>query len=136
MSRKKGKKFNDEDLRHEVKATLDDLGREIPDPKPMAVKVMRHESDRDRIRRMIREEMSIAAEAGGMESFEEADDFDIEDPWDTYHTSESKYELVDEEYPIELGAPDPDPQVADDAPGDSDDPPADPPEQPDPEVKE
>lgn len=54
------------------------------DPTPAAIplKFKRVESQADKMRRIIREEMSRAAEDSGMESFEEADDFAIEDDYD------------------------------------------------------
>lgn len=59
----------------------DELGRELPDPTPVAIPsgVGRPESLTDTIRRMVRNEMSQAAEAAGSETFEEANDFDEDD---------------------------------------------------------
>ena len=53
---------------------------EDPDPTPFAptVGIARGESLEEKMRRMIRDEMSYQAEMQGMESFEEADDFDID----------------------------------------------------------
>lgn len=56
-------------------------GEEIPDPKPMALPVgfERPEALVDTIRRLVRsEELASAAEAE-METFDEADDFDVEE---------------------------------------------------------
>lgn len=56
----------------------DDFGREIPDPTPVSIPsgVGRPESLTDTIRRMVRNELSQAAQAAGSETFEEANDFD------------------------------------------------------------
>lgn len=69
---------------------LDSRGREIPDPTPVARPV--HFDDADplvnRIRQIIRSEVSRAAADSGAESFEDADDFDVGDdfepssPWE------------------------------------------------------
>lgn len=62
-------------------ARYDELYREIPDPTPVAMPIhfQRPESLTDMMRRMIRTHLSEAAESGGSESFEEANDFEIED---------------------------------------------------------
>lgn len=59
----------------------DELGREIPDPRPVEVPVgiSKPESMNDMIRRLVRQEASRTAEEAGYESFEEADDFEVED---------------------------------------------------------
>lgn len=59
----------------------DQKGREIPDPRPMEMPLgmSKPESMEDMIRRFVRQEASRAASAEGMETFEEADDFDIDD---------------------------------------------------------
>lgn len=73
----------------------DRQGREIPDPVPIAVPagLKRPESLTEQIRRLIRVDMSQQAQDNGEESFEEANDFDIddEDPEATF----SKYEISD-----------------------------------------
>lgn len=62
-------------------AKYDELGREIPDSRPMAMPAgMRvPESLAETMRRLIRVEMSRQAVESGQESFEEADDFDVDD---------------------------------------------------------
>lgn len=62
-------------------ATLNEKGHEILDPEPVAMPVGFRvpESLTDQIRRFVKAELSLAASAQGHESFEEADDFDIED---------------------------------------------------------
>lgn len=64
---------------------LDTAGREIPDPTPMAPPVgyKKQPSMVDHIRSMVRSELlrqSVAAE--GLETFEEAEDFDVGDDYD------------------------------------------------------
>lgn len=59
----------------------DQFGREIPDPRP--VEVPTHlkvgPSLNERIQQMIRSELSNRARMAGAESFEDADDFDVDD---------------------------------------------------------
>lgn len=57
-------------------------GREYVDPTPVEwpLGVSVPESLEQKIARMVRTSMSQAAAQAGMESFEEADDFDVEDP--------------------------------------------------------
>lgn len=59
----------------------DEKGREIPDPRPMEMPVglRKPESMEDMIRRFVRVEASRIAQNEGMETFEEADDFEVED---------------------------------------------------------
>lgn len=70
---------------------LDEHGLEVPDPTPMEIPVAmrRPETSDERIRRIIAHSLSVRAAEAGLESFEEADDFDIEDdpidpstPWE------------------------------------------------------
>lgn len=61
---------------------MDDQGREVPDPIPLEPPVgyFRQPSLAEQIREMVRsEKLRLEAEAAGYESFEEADDFDVED---------------------------------------------------------
>lgn len=62
-------------------ASYDEFGREIPDSRPVAVPAgwERPLSLHDQIKRFIRAQMSQDAAAAGDETFEEADDFDIDD---------------------------------------------------------
>lgn len=63
---------------------LNDKGEEVLDNTPVAIPVrfQRVDSLTEQIRRVIREEASRRAEAAGFETFEEADDFYIEDDYD------------------------------------------------------
>lgn len=83
-------------------ARLDDQGREIPDPTPMAPPVgfvkQAHLWETLRMKQLIRSEaLAMMAEREGFESFEEADDFDIpDDPIDPT----SPYEDVFDPHPL------------------------------------
>lgn len=75
----------------------DEYGREIPDPRPIAVPAnwQRPLSLHDQIKRFIRTEMSRSAEDSGEESFEDADDFDVDedpDPFSPYEIAEAAVE--------------------------------------------
>lgn len=73
--------------------TLD--GKELPDPVPMAPPVgyKRQPSMVEHIRSMVRSErLRMEAEAAGMESFEDADDFDVPDDPEPA----SRYEVPDD----------------------------------------
>lgn len=65
---------------NESRVQLDENGREIPDPTPIVLRTrQRVVSNYDDIRAFIRGELSRSALAAGTESFEDANDFDIED---------------------------------------------------------
>lgn len=76
---------------------LDERGWEVPDSTPVAwpAGVRRPETLTDQIRRLVRMEVSRAAAEQGLETFEESDDFDVEDE-DEFR---SPYELT--EMPVE-----------------------------------
>lgn len=80
-------------------AKYDELGREIPDPTPVEMPVgFRHPpSLNDEIQRLIRNELSQAAAAQGAETFEEADDFDVDDddgvPFSEYEVTDMQAEV-------------------------------------------
>lgn len=59
----------------------DEHGREVPDPTPVEMPLgwSRPKPLQDLIKDMIRVEMSRQAVAAGFESFEEADDFEVDD---------------------------------------------------------
>lgn len=63
------------------KAQLDEKGHEIPDPTPLRLPIgfKEPESLQSQIQRMVRGELSRAASENGFETFEESDDFEIED---------------------------------------------------------
>lgn len=60
---------------------FNDMGQEIPDPKPLEVPAHLRgaESTDDRIQRLISQAMSRHAQEQGFESIDEANDFDIDD---------------------------------------------------------
>lgn len=96
-------------------AIYNELGQEVPDPVPVAVPAgwTRPEPLADLIRRMVRTEFSRAAAEEGEESFEEADDFDVEDedpdPLSAYEINEAAPEAL-EGVRDDDAAPPPDPQ--------------------------
>lgn len=75
--------------------SLDDNGMEIPDQTPAAIplKFKRAENMLEQVQRFVRQELSAQADAAGFESFDEADDFYVED--DIY-PPRTRYELDDD----------------------------------------
>lgn len=71
-------------------------GRELPDPKPLELPagMKRPETLQEQIRRMIRSDVSTFATDHGAESFDEANDFDMED--DDAELSATHHELHEE----------------------------------------
>lgn len=84
---------------HPKGKALDKDGRFYPDPTPVAPPVgFTDDIDMfERVRQMVRREMSVAAQGEGFETFEEADDFDVGDDVEPF----SPYELI-----LEQAAPD------------------------------
>lgn len=74
------------------KREFDSRGREIPDNTPMVAPMRRQPSLTELIRASVREEFSRQAHEAGMETFEEADDFDVDDDEPEL---ESQYVVVD-----------------------------------------
>lgn len=73
----------------------DSRGREIPDPIPVEVPIQwrRPPTIQEQIKQMVRRELSQSAAAQGLETFEDADDFDIpDDPPDPLSEWETTYE--------------------------------------------
>lgn len=59
---------------------LNEAGQEVPDPTPIVIHVRgRVISQFDDVRAFIRRELSMAASAAHLETFEESNDFDIPD---------------------------------------------------------
>lgn len=77
---------------------FDTKGREIPDPRPLelAPGSIRPESLQSMMQRLIREQLSRHAVEQGEESFEEANDFDIED--EDFDDPLTKYEEMGVEH--------------------------------------
>lgn len=77
---------------------LDDQGREIPDPQPIAIPAgyKLPESLSDQIRRLIRsEQFSKMVNDQGFDTFEEAEDFEIDDDmWDPSSPYEEVFDPV------------------------------------------
>lgn len=75
---------------------FDARGREIPDPTPVELSpgAIRPESSTSMIQRLVREQLSRQAVAEGDESFEEANDFDIDDDFEDPLT---EYEVMGDE---------------------------------------
>lgn len=78
---------------------LNERGQEIPDPTPIAPPVgfVKTKSLAEQIREMVRSErLRAEVEAQGMETFEEADDFDVEEddplPFTPYAIPEAPYD--------------------------------------------
>lgn len=105
-----------------LKQTLD--GSEIPDPTPMAPPVgyIKQPSMVDNIRNLIRSErLRQDAETAGAETFDEADDFDIED--DPEPISQYDYE-PEFDPPLPPAPPAPSPQATTEGPSPTPPPPA------------
>lgn len=71
---------------------FDERGRELPDDTPLEVPLnwKRPPSLREMIQQHIRTEMSAQADQDGLETFEESDDFDVDEDPDPL----SQYELT------------------------------------------
>lgn len=91
------KALNDE-LCELTVSMLDDRGREMPNPKPMELTagLRRPENLQGQIQRLVRTALSQEVADQGMETFEEANDFDIVDGFDVHFNS--TYQQMDEEY--------------------------------------
>lgn len=73
---------------------FDERGREILDPTPVdfPLNFKRPMTIQEQIRTFIRQELSQTAAAQGEETFEEADDFDVDDDFDPTSPWELNYE--------------------------------------------
>lgn len=83
------------DLTH---AILTEDGKERNNPKPLVIHsdLTRPLSLQDQIKRLLKTELSMQAHELGMETLEEANDFDVEDDFDTEPPSDYE-QMVDEE---------------------------------------
>lgn len=91
-------------------AEYNDCGQEIPDPTPVAVPAgwARPPSLEEIIRRHIRTEMSRQAADAGQETFEEADDFEVDedpDPLSAYEMPEGREEWPGGVKPVDPAPP-------------------------------
>lgn len=74
---------------------LDELGREVPDPTPVAPPIgyVRQPSLAEQIRAMVMsEQLRQAAENAGAETFEESEDFDVGDDFDPTTPYENEFD--------------------------------------------
>jgi len=90
----------------------DEFGRELPDTTPVArpAGFRPPPTLTEQIRRMVRGELSQQAAAAGQETFEEADDFDVDDdppdpttPWELTFDQQSQprtVQTMQEEKPV------------------------------------
>lgn len=78
-----------------------ELGQELPDPTPLEVPlgVKRPASLQEQIQAMIRSAVSSAAERNGHETFEEANDFEIDDDDFTDQMTEHEFRTMKVEIP-------------------------------------
>lgn len=74
--------------------TLDDMGREVLDQTPVAIPVpfTRPEPIHLRLRRMVEQYHQEMRDAAEYETFEDADDFDVDDGVPSYEDRPSEYE--------------------------------------------
>lgn len=85
---------------------LDENGHEVPDPRPVAIPAgfKRPETLAEQVRRLVRTSLSQQAHNEGMETFEEAEDFDVGDdidprtPYETFFDPELGMELTPQEF--------------------------------------
>lgn len=72
---------------------LNEKGWEIPDQTPVAIPAyIKHRDQRDSIREMIRAELSREMAEIGLETFAEADDFDVGDDFDPTSPYEEQFD--------------------------------------------
>ncbi len=95
--------------------------KEVPDPVPLAIPVGYETPPtmQEMIQQYVREELSVQAEADGLGTFEEEDDFELDDeeqmPLSGFEVTE--YELVPEEAEPDASPPE-GPPVVDEEPSD------------------
>lgn len=93
-------------------AYLDQNGQEINNPKPAFLEVTPNPPTmQEQIQRILKFELAKQADAQGMETWEEANDFDVIDEFDGI--PESEYELMDDDLLIPMDA---DPQAVENEP--------------------
>lgn len=87
-------------------AELDPKGHELLNPKPMFLECGLEAplTLQQRIQRILKRELSAQAEMQGRETFEESNDFDVSDDFDSPEI-QSKYDLVEEEFPSDIAQP-------------------------------
>jgi len=82
-------------------AYLNKDGKEVGNPKPMVLPVgmQRPASLQEQIERVVRQKMSQKQIDEGIETFEEANDFDVTDEFELAELK-SNYDLLEDEYPV------------------------------------
>lgn len=87
-----------------MKKNIDDKGREILDPTPLAVSVRlkRPPTLAEQVKMLLSQEaFRRRLHEEGVETFEESDDFDCDEDFDPRHPWERNFDHVDEESPAE-----------------------------------
>jgi hypothetical protein len=85
----------------------DEKGRFIPDPTPIEVPLALRQGETEamRIARAVSLEFSNQAEKNGFETWEESQDFDVEDEWELFPESEFEIKEMQEEFLMDEPAP-------------------------------
>jgi len=94
---RKAEKYVEDQFTGELRLIQDKMGREVPDPKPLEIPVgfKRPETLQEQIRRLVHSEhFQRDREAAGEETFEEADDFDVDDDFDPSTPYETFFDPV------------------------------------------
>lgn len=88
----------EDDLVKLINSFLDDRGREIPNPRPKVVDsgLRRPPTLREQIARVLRTELSLRADKNEMDTFTEANDFEVMETFN--EEPSSRYELMEEEF--------------------------------------
>lgn len=75
---------------------LDERGHEIPDPNPVELPLgmKRPETLAEQVQRLVRTSMSAHAAMHGMETFEEAEDLEVDEDFDPYTPYEVEFDPV------------------------------------------
>lgn len=109
-----------EHIRTLAKSELMEDGRELPNPEPLVIHtgLERPLTLNEQIQRCMRQEISRQVAAQGMETFEESQDFEVEEPFDS-EMPVSVHEMTEEEPlpnnvqdPEQVPAAQPDPEPA------------------------
>lgn len=79
-----------------MRPRLDEYGHEIPDPKPVAIPAgfKRPETLAEQVQRLVRTSISRQAAEQGFETFEESEDFDVDDEFDPSTPYETFFDPV------------------------------------------
>lgn len=80
--KRQSEKYDIDPFTGEIRLIMDEVGHEVPDPNPMSVPLgmKKPETLAETVRRLVRSErFNQEREEAGEETFDEADDFDVED---------------------------------------------------------